>query len=1685
MKQYLFNVLRALFLITLFCSSYFIGWGQDCKPPFSDGQLCVSLDEDIGVFTFDPDFKIGSGTMTIEKVDNDNLEGPPINFMAQYEGITTIFDMSYFDPSKGYVNNNNQNYFIRNYTVVVTIPGCSEQRIPLKVVYRRSQLKINFVNNTGESGFREYFQVNNTLLSTTILLCPGSDPEDYILAYDGVGIARSDQDPLSFFWGISTTPNQNNNPAEYTSIDDLRQSRSNILGKLLFTDPNVPSGPLSQRCVQDIVPLQSNIQALYITLKDMTGCSVTRAFQFQWHNPTIYPPASCKISCEKDANPAVIATVDVQCDDTGLGMSPQSSYYFELINSQTNTIVRTIQGTLGNPNPVSYPGLNEIQKWSGTEYLIVFDNIPPNVIYRISGGFDFRRNNGTDPLSCGALYDRIGHSGSNEITSFVSYDVSSKIIQPNCNRSTGTIGAQLLPNRVDAILPFRIEYEIQKKINGVYKNFGSPPVLIDFANNTFDVPLFTDLEPNDYNLKVKYRSGCTHPYLPDPFHTGLECTYDYNFVISPVSCPDAPTLIDSDVNTAGAELKVSYVPNPAYRYQVAIRSYDQNGNNPGNWLFIDYPGVNGVGGNLTDLIPCRKYDVKLIQYCCSTLFDPKKESEIVHRNSGFSAPSVSNVSLAACKGTQFTYCPTTDITESVRWANDATYETFIQQGTPAARDFDAGLRCISTVLSANKIYYVERESNDGCIIRQTITVTANEPAGESTLTASAFGVCNDTDPITWTLSVPPSVTILGWYRNTGNGDVLISNVTGLTHTETGIQTSITMKVKIRSSCGETEVVSLPVSKGNNDDISSVPDCNTSTVIFTSKFRFKVYNPQSETWTTSSAIIGITETAVVPFTQNGTFVYQVVHPNALPACTTDVSVVVNCTTQCVAPTNITASVVSVTLQSANIQVKFNPVADASVRYEIEVFENGNWVSKGTNLTANEIVTAHYSPGNCSVKVRARALCVSPKGTSAYIETNPIDISNTACVAAPLTNTSISNITATSVTVTWPMTPGISYNVAWKLSNDIGYNVTGNVQSGYTLNNLESCTPYDIYIISNCACSKMVESVVVHCTTSADVSNINLVASRVGNNVEVNWAPFGNQVYKVSVSRNGGQYSNPVVVNNDALPYKIANITCGSLKAKVDVSCPISGVITSREVTFTDTETPCLLPTNITVTRNSNDRIIVRWTPVPNQTGSQTITVLNSSVLPAVMPSTANNISLVVPCLSNLFVQIEVECCPGVKGVTVPVSVPICSTSTITCPSSLKATPNCITTGGTGLLLTWDSQPFVNSYRIRWRKKGETTFQSTCIGNVTTFNLINLQYGTTYDYEVTPYSTNDCSGDRICTIYSATTLSTCGNEGSLCSQIISSTKSICGSTTFSWNKPSGVNCVKLRVRKKGNVNWDDLNLNGTGQTLNTLLPSTEYEYQVIPYTDCKQMGNIPSDCPVKTFTTVSCTPCTAPGFVNVNISQPTNIANVNWAAVPGATGYRIVITLRPNTVVATQFVTGNNSLSYSFPNLSAGNYQVQVCSMNNEIVCTACRGALFTIVGNGKPCPCTYFISTRFESVFEIIKIQWDPIPNVTKYVVMYSTDNIHWSSYIVENMLTAEIPFEKSAGGVYYKVLVEGALPNDIPNCGARYYKGTLCTTNNVFDISNIRENGVNLYWTYRTGITKVKVSYRKINRPLA
>ncbi|MDT3408401.1 UNVERIFIED_CONTAM: hypothetical protein QE387_002718 [Pseudacidovorax intermedius] len=521
------------------------------------------------------------------------------------------------------------------------------------------------------------------------------------------------------------------------------------------------------------------------------------------------------------------------------------------------------------------------------------------------------------------------------------------------------------------------------------------------------------------------------------------------------------------------------------------------------------------------------------------------------------------------------------------------------------------------------------------------------------------------------------------------------------------------------------------------------------------------------------------------------------------------------------------------------------------------------SSTTPVTATFSVPANAYTGSNKVKMRVIVYYLTPTDACSPLTSNGevedyqvkfVDIQ--PCTTAPPTGIVMSNIAATTATVSWISSTGATYLVRWRTTNPVGtWNVSPTPINGnsYNITGLTEQTAYEVQVATICGGTQGAWSSSIPFTTTP-ITYCNMTGTGTTDfisNVTVTPVNLGiPAMTNTSVQTNYISYTTPST---------LVTLDIGSTGNKLSVAKGWSAATQSDAVSaWIDFNRNGIFETSEQIMASSASTT----TPV---------TALFN------VPATAYS----GPLTTTMRVVLKRSSAPVMCQVATNGEVEDYAVRLRPCSTATPGTPTFTVTHNTATV-TWTGATNNVTYLVQYRVSGTTAwtniYASTLIGNVP-LTITGLTPATTYDVQISAVCSNTAGTPTAITTFTTRCDPTPPNV--TISNITPTT------AVVTWAPVAASSSYVLRYRVVGSTQWIDVTTipttPGNTYTLTNLSPYTTYEVQVA--NKCNGETTINPYSNPKVFTTERTCELPPPGLTITNLTPTT--ATVVWDPFPGAT------------------------------------------------------------------------------------------------------------------------------------------------------------------------------------------------------
>ncbi|XP_069053830.1 tenascin-X-like [Lepisosteus oculatus] len=800
---------------------------------------------------------------------------------------------------------------------------------------------------------------------------------------------------------------------------------------------------------------------------------------------------------------------------------------------------------------------------------------------------------------------------------------------------------------------------------------------------------------------------------------------------------------------------------------------------------------------------------------------------------------------------------------------------------------------------------------------QVVAVAADNVTVGSPVSITTFTVPGSITNLTAS-NITTSSLLLSWTAPSGNVGSYRVEVSGPTAQSltvstssvqiTGLSPGSNYSLQVVAVAADNVTVGSPVSITTFTVPGSITNLTASNITTSSlllswtapsgnvgSYRVEVSGPTAQSLTVSTSSVQITG-----LSPGSNYSLQVV---AVAADNVTVGSPVSITTFTVpgSITNLTAS----NITTSSLLLSWTAPSGNVGSYRVEV--SGPTAQSLTVSTSSVQITG-LSPGsNYSLQVVAVAAHNVTVGS-------PVSIT-TFTVPGSITNLTASNITTSSLLLSWTAPSGNVGSYRVKVSGPTAQSLTVSTSS-VQITGLSPGSNYSLQVVAVAADNVTVGSPVSITTFTVPGSITNLTASNITtSSLLLSWtAPSGNVgSYRVEVS---GPTAQSLTVSTSSV--QITGLSPGSNYSLQVVAVAADNVTVGSPVSITTFTVPGSI-TNLTASNITTSSLLLSWTAPSGNVGSYRVKVSGPTAQSLTVSTSSVQITGLSPG-SNYSLQVV-----AVAADNVTVGSPV-SITTFTVPGSITSlTASNITTSS--LLLIWTAPSGnVGSYRV---EVNGPTAQSLTV-STSSVQITGLSPGSNYSLQVVAVAADNVTvGSPV----SITTFTVPGSITNLTASNITTS-----SLLLSWTAPSG-NVGSYRVEVSGPT-AQSLTVSTSSVQITGLSPGSNYSLQVVAVA----ADNVTVGSPV------SITTFTVPGSItNLTASDiTTSSLLLSWTAPSGNVGsYRVEV-----SGPTAQSLTVSTS-SVQITGLSPGsNYSLQVVAVaaDNVTVGSPVSITTFTVSGS---------------------------------------------------------------------------------------------------------------------------------------
>ena len=319
--------------------------------------------------------------------------------------------------------------------------------------------------------------------------------------------------------------------------------------------------------------------------------------------------------------------------------------------------------------------------------------------------------------------------------------------------------------------------------------------------------------------------------------------------------------------------------------------------------------------------------------------------------------------------------------------------------------------------------------------------------------------------------------------------------------------------------------------------------------------------------------------------------------------------------------------------------------------------------------------------------------------------------------------------------------------------------------------------------------------------------------------LNWSPVSGAVsYAVQYRVVGASVWDTLTVFTDSVSITTLTPTT-NYEFQVATRCASGSSAYAGSSTFTTLAAPCSTPSGLNTLATSTTSATIGWTPI---SGSAVyyINYRPSGTTPWSATTSSMNSVTIAGLLSGTVYEYEVAAdCSGTPGTYSTMD----SFATTSASCAIPTTPTTSYITNTSAILGWTAVGSAAGYIVNYRVLSTATWTIDTV-YTNTDTLTALTAGTLYEFRVSTLCIGITSAYTGSSIFS-TLSSTCPVPVALTAASVSST-----AAQLTWSPISGAVSYNIRYRKAGTTTWQNTVSAVASVIINSLSPSTFYEFQV---------------------------------------------------------------------------------------------------------------------------------------------------------------------------------------------------------------------------------------------------------------
>lgn len=385
-----------------------------------------------------------------------------------------------------------------------------------------------------------------------------------------------------------------------------------------------------------------------------------------------------------------------------------------------------------------------------------------------------------------------------------------------------------------------------------------------------------------------------------------------------------------------------------------------------------------------------------------------------------------------------------------------------------------------------------------------------------------------------------------------------------------------------------------------------------------------------------------------------------------------------------------------------------------------------------------------------------------------------------------------------------------------------------------------------------------------------------------------------------------------------------------------------------------------------------------------------------------------------------------------------------------------------------VLNWTAVSGATSYNIQYKSSASATF-TTLTSTTNSISLAGLIANTSYTYQVQTVCSNGLSAYSAAATFNTSVAATCVVPTGLASSSITSS-----AATLSWTAVSGATGYLLQYKTSSATAFTSVSSATNSISITGLSATTTYTYQV--QSVCSSTLSSAFSSP-STFTTSASTACVVPTGISSS-SITSSSAVISWAAVSGATGYKVQYKTSA-TATYTSITSATNTVTLTGLSAStAYTYQVQT-------VCSSSLSSSWSTAANFSTLATTTCSTPTGISVANITAtgatLSWTAVTGAASYSIQYKTAAA--TSFTTLTSTTNNIAISGLTASTAYTYQVKTICSNGLSSSLSTSATFTTlaaatCTTPSGASVSNITASGANITWTAVTGAQGYKLQYK-------